>query len=335
MHLLVGNPTAQSGKNAERIDDARATMDRLGMRHDFLATRDAGRTVDDVAHALRSGAYRSVIAMGGDGTFNEVGRGLIASGTNVAMGLLPTGTANDQGRSFGLLSGRENVEKNLLAIEAGHTTPCDACRVDAWDALDVHLGTSWFFDSLGWGISARILRMRNEDRRIVSGVPLLRELYRDQLVYAGALVRAFMASYVEEQKFEAEVVPDGGERFFLTGLTDLVIKNTRIYAGAWVFDDTSQPDDGQVELVPFKGRHEWIARAVVNLDGLPVVPAITPAGALSPITRATGFTVRLIDRTLGQPVEAQVDGEEFVTAQRWRIETVKHAIRLLVPRPAA
>jgi diacylglycerol kinase family enzyme len=334
MHLLVGNPSAQSGKNAERIEEARVAMDRLGMRHDFLATREGGRTVGDVAAALQRGGYRTVIAMGGDGTFNEVGRGLLESGVQVPMGVLPTGTANDQGRSFGLSSGRDQLERNLGVIADQHTTPCDACRVDAWDALGAHLGQTWFFDSLGWGISARILQMRNADRRWVNHVPILRELYRDQLVYAGAVLRAFLASYVEEQKFEAEVVTDTGERFFLSGMTDLVIKNTRVYAGAWVFDETSQPDDGLVELVPFKGRHEWIARAVVNLDGLPVVPSITPSGALSPVMRARRFEVRVIDRSLGQPVQAQVDGEEFVHAQRWAIETVQHAIQLCVPRRA-
>ena len=60
----------------------------------------------------------------------------------------------------------------------------------ALDFVDQEVGRSWFFDSLGWGISPKILRMRNEDRRLVSGIPILRELYRDQLVYAGAVLRA-------------------------------------------------------------------------------------------------------------------------------------------------
>jgi hypothetical protein len=71
---------------------------------------------------------------------------------------------------------------------------------------------------------------------------------------------------------------------------------------------------------------------VVSLDGLPIVPSLTPAGALSPITRSSAFDIRVLDRTLGHPVEAQIDGEEFVNAQQWRVETVRHAIRLLVPK---
>jgi diacylglycerol kinase family enzyme len=335
MYLLVGNPSAQSGRNADRIDEARRVMDRLGMRHDFLATRPGGLTVQDVSRALRGGAYQVVISMGGDGTFHEVAKGLLASGSDVPMGMLPTGTANDQGRSFGLSSSRDELERNVATIAAGHLAPCDAGRVTAFDLMDQPLGTNWFFDSIGWGISARTLRMRNEDRQLVAGVPILREVYRDQLVYAGALLRSFLASYIDEQKFEVEVETDDGRTLFLDGLTDLVIKNTRIYAGAWVLDPTSLPDDGEMELVPFRGRQEWIARAIATLDGLPVKPPVESVKELSPVVRARRFELRIHDRPMGEPVEAQLDGEEWVTAARWQVETVRHAIRLVVPENPA
>lgn len=331
MHLLVGNPTAQSGRNAQRIDAARRLMDSWGLHHDFLATRSGGRTVGDVARALRGGAYETVISMGGDGTFAEVAKGLIESGMDIPMGMLPTGTANDQGRSFGMSSSPRALDQNVATLVARRTAPLDAGKVLAYDIMDQPIGTDWFFDSLGWGISARILRMRNEDRRLVGGVPLLRELYRDQLVYAGALLRAFMASYIEEQKFEVEVTTPTGH-LFLDGLTDLVIKNTRVYAGAWVLDPTSSPEDGEMELVPFRGRDEWIARAIVTLDGTPLpLHQLESLRPMSPMTRAPWFHLRIHDRPMGQPVESQLDGEELIVAASWKIEVVRHAIRLIVP----
>ena len=330
MHLLVGNPTAQSGRNAERIDEARRLLDAYGLRHDFLSTRSGGRTVGDVAKALTGGAYGAVVAMGGDGTFAEVGKGLLESGTGLPMGILPTGTANDQGRSFGMSAAPRYLETNVATIAAGQTAPLDAGRVSAFDHLDQLLAQDWFFDSLGWGISARVLRLRNEDRRLVAGVPLLRELYRDHVVYAGALLQAFLASYIEEQKFEAEVVmPD--RTVYLENLTDLIVKNTRMYAGAWVFDTTGSPEDGEMELVPFRGRNEWIARAVVNLEGVPLPLPFEEMAELSPVYRARVFDIRIHDRPMGQPVEAQLDGEEWITAGRWRVEVVRHALRLIVP----
>ncbi len=332
MHLLVGNPTAQSGKNAERIDEARKLLDRHGIEHDFLSTRSEGKTVGDVAKALSGGAYACVVAMGGDGTFAEVGRGLLQSGVRLPMGVLPTGTANDQGKSFGMSAAPRDLEENVRTLAAGYTTPLDAGRAVAYDFLDAEIARDWFFDSLGWGISPKILRMRNEDRRLVGGIPILRELYRDQLVYAGAVLRALVQSYVEVAKFEVEVTTPAGT-VFLDGLTDLVLKNTRFYAGSWVLDPTASPEDGEMELVPFRGRDEWVGRAVVTLDGLPMHEIEAPLPQLSPILRAPWFDMKVNDRP-GGVVEAQNDGEEWVAAARWRIEVVRHAIDLVVPRPA-
>jgi hypothetical protein len=61
-------------------------------------------------------------------------------------------------------------------------------------------------------LSARTLATRNRDRRIVDGLGPLKELYRDQLVYAGALVKNFLESYVVRDKFRARVVADGEAR---------------------------------------------------------------------------------------------------------------------------
>jgi diacylglycerol kinase family enzyme len=333
MHLLVGNPTAQSGKNAERIDAARMLLDRHGLPHDFLSTRAAGKTVGDVARALSGGAYSCVIAMGGDGTFAEVARGLLASSRRIPMAILPTGTANDQGRSFGMSAAPKCLEQNVATIAAGQTTPLDAGRATAFDILDTPLETEWFFDSLGWGISPKVLRMRNEDRRLVAGVPILRELYRDQLVYAGAILKALLASSVEVHQFEVEVTTPNGT-VFLDGLTDLVLKNTRFYAGAWVLDPTASPEDGEMELVPFRGRDEWIARSIVSLDGVPAHELDEALPKLSPILRASSFRLKVLDRP-GSVVEAQIDGEEWVAAASWRIDVVRHAIDLVVPAMAA
>lgn len=336
MHLLVGNPTAQSGRNAARIEHARQLMRDAGLDHDFLPTRAEGKTVTDVAKALSGGAYSVVIAMGGDGTFAEVAKGVLASGTTTTMAMLPTGTANDQGKSFGLDSDESCLPDNVELLAAGHTAPLDAGRITAFGALDDVLKVDHFFDSAGWGISALALRMRNEDRRLVDGIPIVRELYRDQLVYAGAIIRAFAKSIVQEQPFEATVQTPAGV-LYLEGLTDLVVKNTRIYAGAWVLDPTGSPEDGEMELVPFRGQAEWAARGIVHHEQIPVnEPDLNDVGlTLSAPIRAPWFDIRLHDRPMGQPVESQIDGEEWIGAQRVRIEVLRHALRLVVPESLA
>ncbi len=332
MQLLVGNPTAQSGRNARRINHARRLLTAASIDHDFLPTRPNGLTVPAVQRALAGGAYTAVISMGGDGTFADVAKGLLASGVDIPMAMLPTGTANDQGRSFGLDSGARDLARNVNVVAAGYTVPLDAGRITAFGSLDQPLGADTFFDSAGWGFSALVLRMRNQDRRLVNGVPILRDLYRDHAVYAGAFVRALMLATVEEHPFEAEVTTSAGTVYY-ENLTDLILKNTRIYAGMWVLDPTGSSEDGELDLVPFRGREELLTRGVIHHEQVPLDETNLHAVGLTltPPLRSRWFDIRLHARPLAQAPEAQIDGEEWIRADRYRVETVRHALRLVVP----
>jgi diacylglycerol kinase family enzyme len=324
-HLLVGNATAQSGKNQSRIDRARAFLERASVACDFVPTEPSGKTTAAVARAIDSGAYRCVIAMGGDGTFREVAAGILDSSRkeDVALGMLPTGTANDQGRSFGLDAGDASLERNLEVILAAKETRLDAGRLD---------GRTWFFDSVGWGLSARVLRERNAEREVVSKVPLLREVYRDQLVYASSLLRVFLDSYVVSDTFGAKVTADG-KMFELEGLTDLVIKGTRVYGGAWVFDRAAAHDDGRFEIVPFQGKLDWTSKAIVDLDANPVPEEMLAAIGVGHARPVSASRIDLDFRRWegGAVWAAQLDGEELAPTDHVSIEVVQRALRLIVP----
>ena len=267
-HLLVANPTAQSGRAQKHIDEALTIMKDRGISADFAATLPEGKTIGAVQAALTAGSYRVVIAMGGDGTFREVAAGLYTSARHedVALGMLPTGTANDQARSFGLDHDEDALERNIDVIRAGHETRLD---VGIYRAGDASAPADYFFDSCGWGLSARVLAQRNKDRAAVESLGPLKELYRDQAVYAGAFLKKFLESYVIDDKFRVVGSLDG-QPVELDGLTDLIVKNTRVYAGAWVLDETAHHDDGIFELVPFVGKLDWTSKAIRDLELVPL-----------------------------------------------------------------
>jgi diacylglycerol kinase family enzyme len=333
-HLLVGNPTAQSGKNAARIEEARRLLDGAGIPHRFLATAPAGGTVALVAEALAADRALDVaVYMGGDGTFAEVAKGILASGRagEVRLGMLPTGTANDQGKSFGLGAGEVDLERNVRVLAAGHETRLDAGRLSARDHAGALKREDWFFDSAGWGISPRVLSLRNEDRKAIAAIPLVRDVWRDQLVYAGALLRTFLASYVDDGKFDVRVIADGREQHW-RGLTDLIVKGTRIYGGLWVFDPAAQSDDGRFEVVPFFGKRDWVSKAIVHLDGSgAAAEALASVGVRHSESVSAAIIELEFEEQPGQPLFAQIDGEEFEATPRVRVEVVRQALRLIVP----
>lgn len=328
-HLLVGNPTAQSGKNQERIDRVLSYLAAAKLDARLLPTLPKGGTVKAVRDALESDeATRVVIAMGGDGTFREVAAGLCTSSARerVALGMMPTGTANDQGKSFGLEATAEALERNVEVIAAGHETRLDVGVYRAGDTTD------YFFDSAGWGLSARVLAQRNRDRAVVETLGPIKELYRDHAVYAGAFLKTFLESYVVDDKLRVEALFDG-QAVVLEGLTDLIVKNTRVYAGAWVLDDRVKHDDGLFEIVPFQGKRDWASKAIVDLDGNPLTEELLNQVGVehSKNYQASKIELTILAPPDGAPLAAQLDGEEWAASSKVTIEVVKQGIRLIVP----
>ena len=332
-HLLVGNPTAQSGKNQERIDRALALLEGAGITADLLPTLPGGKTIGAVRAALEAGPYRAVIAMGGDGTFREVAAGLYTSSRReeVALGMLPTGTANDQGKSFGLQADDGALARNVSVIRAARETRLD---VGVYRAGGASAAPDYFFDSCGWGLSARVLAQRNKDRALVETLGPLKELYRDQAVYAGAFLKTFLESYVVEDRLRVVATLDG-RRVELDGLTDLIVKNTRVYAGAWVFDETSRHDDGIFELVPFVGKNDWVFKAIRDLEAVPLNEDMLEDLGLehSKALRASSMELEIFEPERGAPLATQLDGEEWPANPRVHIEVVQQGLRLIVPTP--
>lgn len=333
-HLLVGNPTAQSGKNAARIAEAARLLDAAGLAHRFLATAPAGATVQLVADALAADpALDTAIYMGGDGTFAEVAKGILASGRSaeVRLAMLPTGTANDQGKSFGLAAGDVELARNVRVVAEEREARLDAGHLVARDHAGALVRDDWLFDSAGWGISPRVLSLRNEDRKLIGAIPLVRDVWRDQLVYAGALLRTFLASYVDDGKFDVRVTADGVTHDW-KGLTDLIVKGTRIYGGLWVFDPSARPDDGRFEIVPFVGKRDWVSKAIVHLDGSGTAAEALDAVGLRHSEGLSASSIELdFEEQPGQPLSAQLDGEELPATPFIRIDVVARALRLIVP----
>lgn len=325
--LLVANPAARSGDAQDRIPGAERALREQGLQVELLLTRADDRNVERVVERIVAGGLAGVVAMGGDGTFHEVGNALLRSGRALPMGLLPAGTGNNQARSLGLPLG--SLVEGAAVIAASGRARMDGLRVESFSLVGTPRPPVWSFDSIGFGFSARTLLYRFEDKAWVESQPFLRDLYRDQWVYAGAAVRALAASYVEDHAFDARITTPEGTTFY-EGLHDLIVNNTRYYARAWVIDPTGRHDDGLAELVVIRDMGDWAGRALVTLDGNPL-REWAEAGVGDEVARIPWCEVELFDRPMEPPIPAQVDGEPVEPSSRVRVDVIQGVLELCVP----
>ena len=331
--VLCANPTAQSGKAADWIRTARALLDRAKVPHRFIATEPEGKTIEIIRRAVDDDGTRCVVYMGGDGTFAEVAKGILLSksAADCTMGMLPTGTANDQGKSFGLDAGPGALERNVDVIAAGLTVGCDVGLL-AIERGGKEIHRDLFFDSFSVGLGAASLETRNRDRELVGRIPGLGMLYRDQLVYAGAVLRRFAESYVVDIKFDLDVIIDGVHHRF-ENLLDAIIKNTRVFGGEWIFDPDAESDDGKFELVPIAGRRDFGAKILGTLRASPVGLDDLAQVGVEHAPSIAGANFQLDVRgSEGKLPAVQIDGEELPAGDRYRVVALRRALRLIVPR---
>lgn len=120
--LLILNPHAGMMRAARQLARLVEIFQQAGYQVTVHLTEGPG---DGTAAAERWGKdYDRVVCVGGDGTLNEVMRGLLESGAKTELGYLPAGSTNDFANSVGLNANLLEAAKDaaggeVMSIDAG------------------------------------------------------------------------------------------------------------------------------------------------------------------------------------------------------------------------
>ncbi|MBM4432735.1 MAG: diacylglycerol kinase family lipid kinase, partial [Chloroflexi bacterium] len=100
---VIVNPAAGAWATRRKWLHISNQLKRAGLSFDAEFTEGVGHAAEMAQAAVNSG-YRYLVAVGGDGTVNEVANGILRSNElkNTVLGVIGTGTANDFVRSAGL-----------------------------------------------------------------------------------------------------------------------------------------------------------------------------------------------------------------------------------------
>jgi diacylglycerol kinase family enzyme len=144
---------------------------------------------------MRAGA-QAVVAMGGDGTVNEVVNGLLTDGIHdrvPALGIVPAGSTNVFARALGLPTSPIEATGALLeALRSGSRRQVSLGRVDE----------RWFTFAAGIGFDAAVVAGVDRQRR--------RGKRSTHALYARVAVREFVAADRRHPQVHVEL--PGGER---------------------------------------------------------------------------------------------------------------------------
>jgi YegS/Rv2252/BmrU family lipid kinase len=113
---LIYNPASGQHSMGRRaaIDNALAILREAGVDAEALETLAPGSAGVLAGEAVRRGCD-TVLACGGDGTVHEVLQSMV--GTNVALGVVPLGTANALAANLGLRSSPAKAVRKLLTAD--------------------------------------------------------------------------------------------------------------------------------------------------------------------------------------------------------------------------
>jgi YegS/Rv2252/BmrU family lipid kinase len=158
--LIIINPIAASGLALEAWSKARPELIRVGIEFSEHITTCAGETAKLARQALLDGITR-IIAVGGDGTLNEVVNGYLdATGqpinSTAVLGLLPGGTGSDFRRSLGFLT----AEDALRSITGSKTILVDAARAVFQDASGT-TRSRFFINAASLGLGSNVAWLVN------------------------------------------------------------------------------------------------------------------------------------------------------------------------------
>jgi diacylglycerol kinase (ATP) len=105
---------------------------------------------EEIRKQITSGKYNVVVAVGGDGTVNEVARNLI--GTDIALGIIPRGSGNGLSRTLGI---PQDAKKAIQRIENGEIRIID----------NGYMNDQAFFCTSGIGFDAHIGKLFSQSKK--------------------------------------------------------------------------------------------------------------------------------------------------------------------------
>src|SRR5689334_273992 len=221
--LVIINPASASGATAEAWSQLASDLRSQFGAFQNVFTEAPGHATTLAADAARKGV-KFIIACGGDGTVSEVANGILSSGKDVELGILPSGTGGDFRRTLEIPSRARDAARIL---RTGRTARIDVGRVSYVDQ-NGHDAMRYFVGVASCGMSTKVIERVKADR----------------VSFASALVQTAMRN--EPVRLVVQL-DDSHERHLV--VSNLCVANARYFGGGMKIAPDAKLTDGKFDVI--------------------------------------------------------------------------------------
>lgn len=230
--LFIINPIAGGGKAKELLPLIEENMKLNKIDYEIVETDKPKEATSIVEQAKNN----IVIAVGGDGTVNEVAKGLIKRGYG-SLGIIPGGTGNDMAKSLGL--SMDPIEA-LETIIRGKTKQ-----------MDIGLANDrYFLNIASVGFDAEVVRNTDKIKTKISG----------RVAYILGVLVSLIKYRIKPTDIEIDGIAHHKKMLLLA------VGNGQYYGGGMKIIPTAKIDDGYLHLC--------LVKDLSNLKALFLFPSI-------------------------------------------------------------
>ena len=277
MSVVIVNPASAGGSTGEAWPQLASDLRSQFGAFRPVFTKHRGDAAALAAEAARKGA-KFIIACGGDGTVSEVANGILSSGKDVELGILPSGTGGDFRRTLEIPSQSRAAAR---VLNTGRTVRIDVGRVSFID----HNGAEamrYFVGVASCGMSTKVIE----------------RVKAEKVSFASSLLQ----TAIRNEPIRLVVQLDDSHDRHLVVL-NLCVANARYFGGGMKIAPDAKLTDGRFDVVgigDLSALKLFTSAPRVYLGSHLSMPEVSHA-------LARKVTVRPPDR--GTEVPLEVDGE--------------------------
>jgi len=303
----VVNPRSAGGRTARRWPEIRAALKkRLGPVTERFTESSGAATA--MARELLEQGFDLIIAVGGDGTVNEVANGFIrddrAIRPEACLGLLPLGTGGDFQRTLGI---SPRAEEAIEILATGQPLRIDLGKATLQGPDHAPL-SRYFVNLASFGMGGEVaLRAHSAPRYLGGTFAFLWATFRAFLSYRGRRVRIEL---------------DGEPGRLSAVVTNVAIGNGRYHGGGMHPCPTAVLNDGvlEVTLIEYLSLFE-LARDI----------RILYSENIYRHPKVHHYRARKILAEADSPTQVEVDGEPLGTLPL-EVEVLPERLSVIAPR---